>query len=84
MAFFLFCANFKGTMPQTNATDDIVFEFTTKRGRNMSNATTLNNFEHFLQSTVKMCTVASATVGAAAGQLVAGLTHVIAYGSLDE
>jgi hypothetical protein len=38
----------------------------------------------FSQSTVMMCTLASATVGAAVGQLVAGLTHVIAYGSLDQ
>ncbi|MDR3615849.1 MAG: hypothetical protein P4L53_19980 [Candidatus Obscuribacterales bacterium] len=38
----------------------------------------------FLQSTIMMCTVAGATVGAAVGQLVAGLTHVIFYGGLDE
>jgi hypothetical protein len=38
----------------------------------------------FMSETVLWCTLTSAIVGAAVGQIVAGLTHVIAYGSLDE
>ena len=51
----------------------------------MTGFTSLENAHgSFLPATVIWCTLTSAIVGAAVGQLVAGLTHVIAYGSLDE